>query len=938
MTRISLLGVWLVAWIGMGAGTAPCANAQSDLPWMNASLSPAQRADLLIGAMTLDQKLQQIYNKPVYNQDLDVDGNPETEDPTRLDCNFTPVGRHIEGIPELGIPDFRQANGGTGIRGGDCSPEPVATALPAQIASAATFDRDLNFRWGQVLDVELRAWAHHVLWGPVMNLIRTPYGGRNQEFFSEDPYLTGVLASEDIKATPAGGVSQATAKHLVANDSEYQFERWTSANRVPSRALHELYLLPFEMAVKDAHVASVMCAYPDVNFTYNCDSQPLLRQTLRQDWGFDGYVFSDRRAQQSTLASILAGVDDEVDEKPEWYTPERIKALLDSGQITEGQVDDLLRQRYTRMFQYGDFDDPHDKFLWDELDPLMAPGGAHSQLAKQAAAESLVLLRNDRNLLPLDGKAVTSIALIGADWFAGQATMPPRSGNRAENVSVVAPYQVSPQEGLKNVLASVGSNAKVVYNDGDVVADAEQVAASADITILMVGDVARETWDKNSNWEEENPDGDVSGARNEVPDLDLPSVTGTNQQKLIPRILAANPNTVVVMKTEGQVNMPWIDDVHTMVQAWYPGEEDGNVVAEALFGVTNFSGKLPITIGRTDREAAYQTQEQYPGDLENTGTPGGVGRDPLCQDPKEMPPCVVSGPAPQRVVRYSENLQMGYRWYEANSVAPLFPFGYGRSYTLFAYSDLRVTKAVAPGNTAVTVEYTITNTGARAGKEASQVYLTLPPTAAEPSKRLVGFEKVDLQPGANQRVSVVLDTSASNHPFSYFSPANPNDLQAWADGSWVTPPGSYTVHVGTSSADTPLEATVTLDLCELAGTPCDDGNSCTTDVCDPAGRCRHTTDAVGCLGRLKTSPCASEALPMKLNRFVQKKVARVERLLDEMARATNNRSARSAQRLRSRALGQLDALSKRVSSSRVSETCKSSLRGTVKDLRQVLGT
>lgn len=185
---------------------------------MDTSLTPEQRADLLIGAMTLDQKLQQLYNEPVYNEDLDVDGDPESDPRTRLDCDFTPVGRHIEGIPELAIPDFRMANGGTGIRGGDCVPEPIATALPAQVASAATFDRDINYRWGQLLDVELRAWAHHVLWGPGMNLIRTPYGGRNHEYFSEDPYLTGVMSSQIISGVQERGVSHATAKHFVANE------------------------------------------------------------------------------------------------------------------------------------------------------------------------------------------------------------------------------------------------------------------------------------------------------------------------------------------------------------------------------------------------------------------------------------------------------------------------------------------------------------------------------------------------------------------------------------------------------------------------------------------------------------------------------------------------------------------------------------------------
>lgn len=571
------------------------------------------------------------------------------------------------------------------------------------------------------------------------------------------------------------------------------------------------------MAVKDADVASVMCAYPHVNFSYNCDSQPLLQQTLRERWGFDGYVYSDRRAQQSTLASLLAGVNVELDETPEWYQPEQIKALLDSGEITEELIDELLRERYIKMFEFGDFDDPHTEFLWDELDPLIERGGAHAQLAKEAAAKSLVLLRNDEGLLPLNADEIETVALIGAEWFAGEAALPPRSGNRAANITVVEPYQITPEEGLEQVLSDLGSDAEVIYNNGDVIADAVDVASNADVTILMVGDVARETWDKNSNWNEENPGGNVSGAGNEIPDLDLPSVEGTNQQMLIPQILAANPNTVVVMKTQGQVNMPSIDDIHTMVQAWYPGQEDGAVVAEALFGVTNFSGKLPITIGRTDQEAAYATQEQYPGQLEDTGVPGGIGRDPLCQDENEAPPCEESGPTPQRVVRYSENLAMGYRWYEATGTEPLFPFGFGLSYTTFEYSDLKVTPDVSSsGHRTLKVDFTITNTGDRAGAEIGQVYLTLPAEAQEPSRRLVEFARVELEPGASKRVSVVLDAGASNHPFSYFQPAS-DDLAQWADGDWVTPDGKFVVHVGRSSVDTPLEKTVKLTFPEVPG-------------------------------------------------------------------------------------------------------------------------
>lgn len=244
--------------------------------------------------------------------------------------------------------------------------------------------------------------------------------------------------------------------------------------------------------------------------------------------------------------------------------------------------------------------------------------------------------------------------------------------------------------------------------------------------------------------------------------------------------------------------MPWLKDARALIEAWFPGQHDGSALADILFGIITPSGKLPVTFGSTAREAAFATETQYPGLHENTGVPGGRGREPIPG-------------AAQLVTRYTEDLQMGYRWYEANAVTPLFPFGFGLSYTTFEYSELSVGTRLDPrtGHAVLTVTYRITNTGSRRGAEASQVYLTLPAVANEPSKRLVGFRKVDLLPAASQLVTVTIDSSAPNHPLSYFQP-DPNGT--WAAGNWVTPAGSYTVHVGGSSASTPLQAAVNLNI------------------------------------------------------------------------------------------------------------------------------
>ncbi len=734
--------------------------------------------------MTLDEKIEQIAVLPHPNEDLPG-------------CGFQPLGRHIEGIPSLAIPTFREINGGNGVRGGDCVPEPTATGLPSAPLAAATFNPALNFAWGAIVGQETRNFAHQVLLGPAMNSIRHPYTGRAQEYPSEDPYLAGVVATEQTKGIQSRG-THAMIKHFAANDDEGgQLERWTKAVRVPTRAMHELYLLPFEMAIRDGDAASAMCSYPDVNLHWACENQDLLIRTVRQRWGFDGYVESDRRALHSTAGSILARVSIELDKQPKFYSDSNVMAALAAREITEADIDELLRTRYLKMFEFGYFDHPYNAFLPTDF----APGAA---VARQAAEEGIVLLKNEGNFLPL-GNNIRSVALIGAQWFAGMASLPPRNGNPHELTTVISPPQftVTPEQGLKNALTKIGATATVTYNNGSDIHSAVALARQSDVAIVMVGDTPRETRDIPTlslpvvPATDTPPDPCDPSAEEDCPETPL-GQTVTDQEALVPAIIAANPNTVVVLKTGGMVLMPWLKDVPALLEAWFPGQDDGDAVAELLFGIVSPSGKLPVTFGNTAREAAYATEAQYPGVRENNGQPGGPG--------------VTGTPGVEQLVgHYTEDLQMGYRWYEANNVEPVFPFGFGLSYTTFEYSGLSVAPSVNPatGHAILTVEYTITNTGSRRGAEASQVYLTLPLVAGEPSKRLVGFQKVDLAPGASQSVTIKIDSSASNHPLSYFRPSQKG---TWADGNWVMPPGSYTVHVGTSAADTPLEATVDLNV------------------------------------------------------------------------------------------------------------------------------
>ncbi|MEE6283138.1 beta-glucosidase, partial [Georgenia sp. MJ170] len=764
--------------------------AAQDHPWEDTSLPPEQRATLLVDALTLDQKIQQIAVSRFLEDDegdpvvIDKSGTSEYQNGvfepqgTLPGCTWQDTGRQIRGIDELGIPTVRMTNGGTGVKGGSCGNDPDATGVPSTLSAAATFDRELNYELGRILGEETRAFAHQVMLGPGMNLVRHPYGGRNYEYFSEDPYLTGALAIEQVEGIQDQGI-HAQLKHLAGNEQET--ERWTMGVQVPSRAMNELYMLPFEMTVRDADAASVMCSFPHVNGPDACHSTELLQETLRDRWGFDGYVMSDRRAVHDTVDAIKAGVSVELDWAPQYYTPELIHEALDAGEIVEDDLDPLLYERYLKMFEYGHMDEPFDEFQWEDVD--LAANGAS---AREMAEAGSVLLKNEANFLPLTGEE-ESIALIGVEWFAGEAKMSPRS-IRDDNVNVETAYTVTPQEGLENVIAELGSDTTVTYNDGRDPEEAAELAAESDVVLLMIGDNPHETADRATLG---FPPIDLDSSRN--------GEDWVEQEPLIDAVLEANAeNTAVVLKTSGMVIMPWLDDVPAVLEAWFPGMEDGNAVANILYGEVNPSGKLPMTFGVTEREAAYATQAQFPGiriDNGETGGAGAYGEEGVLQ----------------LVAQYTENLEVGYRWYQAHDLEPVYPFGYGLSYTTFEYSDLATSIAGEGDAAVITAEFTVTNTGDVAGAEAAQVYLTLPDEAGQPSKRLVGFDKPYLEPGASERVTVVIDGAASNHPLSYFEPETPDDLGNWADGQWRTADGEYTVHVGSSSAETPLEAVVALD-------------------------------------------------------------------------------------------------------------------------------
>ena len=706
---------------------------------MDKSLSPRERAEKLVAAMTLEQKIAQLHGAMETINIYDLPSademnamSPEEQDQLMAQIQ---VQRHVKGIEELGIPRFRITNGPVGVGMGDGHPSPAATALPMSIGLAAGFDPELAREYGDIIGSETATLGQHVLEGPGVCLHRTPIAGRNFEYFSEDPYLSGVMGVEVTKAIQEHGII-AMGKHYVVNDQEY--ERFRTSVEVDEHVLRELYLLPFEMLVKDGDIAAMMSAYNRVRGVYATENRYILNDILRDEWGFQGYVQSDFWSCRSAAGSLNAGMDHEMPDA-KWLNETNVKNALEDTSLEIQTVDRALIRRYTQMFRFGQFERPYNP---GEID---AKG--HGAISRKIGSQTAVLLKNEGEMLPLDPKAYGSIVIIGQSEFVDDAC------NGGGGSSKVTPlYTVPPVEGMQNVLQGLGSDTKVskvtVAKDLSNLEEAKSAATEADMVILMAGLVASEG-------------------------VDLPSPNMLNDQnRMVDELLEINPQTVVVMKDSSPVMMPWISKAKAVLEAWNQGTEDGHVVADLLFGVVNPSGKVPTTYAASEGDLLYaDNPERYPGTDEGNGFP---------------------------VIRYSEGLNMGYRWFQSQEIKPLFPFGYGLSYTSFELSGFSVTPSQTDGKSPITVNVTVTNTGKVAGAEVVQVYLGIP-VKGQPPKRLVGFQKVYLEPNESREVTITIDPIATNHPMSVWD---------YYDHDFVVKPGEYTVYLGTSSEDTPYKGTV----------------------------------------------------------------------------------------------------------------------------------
>jgi beta-glucosidase len=712
--------------------------------------------------------------------------------------------RHILGLSKYAIPTLRITNGPVGIGQNDCvspsatgfaaytdSSSAKATALPSAMAMAASFDPSVATQFGNVVGVEGRNLALHVFEAPGLNLARLPVGGRNFEYLGEDPYLTGTMGVAETQAVQAHGMI-AMAKHLVANEQETN--RMTIQESVDDRTLHELYMLPFEMAVRSGSVGAVMCSYNAVNGFSMCEQKHILSDVLRGQWGFKGYVQSDFFAAHSTAPTLLAGMDNEMP-LPQNWSPANLNAALASGQIQTSDIDTALLRRYTQMFRAGIFDRP--------IVQTAINATADGAIAKQIGEQSAVLLQNN-GVLPLK-KTVRNVLVIGKTTqvyarqaVAGGSSVGNPMGSGGGSSDVAGLYAVTPVQGIKDTLSNLGNTGVQVRlalvddnnSTGTIdsaaasIADVQTAASSADAVIFMAGSMSEEGADQATFADSSGLTLDPGKYLNTLdwyaPKSSTLTTTSTarnsNTLALLRTIVTANSNTVVVLKDSAaealdrSILTGGTSAAGAILEAWFPGEEDGHIVADLLWGVANPSGKLPVTFPQVGQGFMDSiTPFQYPGVTIN-GSPA---------------------------VTYTEALNIGYRWYDAMGKSPAFPFGYGLSYTTFTITNPTVSSG---SNGTYTVSAVVKNTGALAGAEVSQIYISLPSSAGEPPKRLVGFQKVSLNPGAAQTINMTIDPNAPNHPLGTWN----KDAQ-----QWTNPAGSYSVYVGNSSRSLTLAGTIT---------------------------------------------------------------------------------------------------------------------------------
>jgi len=655
--------------------------------------SPDIRAWEIERRMTDDERFGMLYSL------MPIDFHTGKPDP-RVPSDAPRGAAYVRGVPRLGVPAVHMTDASLGVTNPPgYRPGDAPTAFPAGVALAATFNPALARRTGEVIGREARVRGFNVALGGGINLIRDPRGGRNFEYMSEDPWLSGVMGGEIVVGTQSQGVI-ASLKHVALSASETN--KFVLDARIDPAALRESDLLAFQIAIERGQPGTLMCAYNKVNGAYACGNDPILNGVIKNAWGYKGWIHSDWQAVHD-WDFALKGLDQESGaqlDSLEWFN-EPLRDAVAKGLVSRAQIADMVRRMLRSYYAVG-----IDRWARAPYVDSLANGAAALATARQA----IVLLKNAHDVLPIGPKA-RRIAIIGghADVGvlsgAGSSQGSPPTGRVTEipigGQGPLAPvrrevyFGSSPLKELKKLLP----NSEMIFEPGGYPSAAASVAKQADIAIVFATRHESEGFD--------------------APDLSLPY----GQDALIEAVAAANPNTIVVLETGSPVDMPWRDHVRGIIEAWFPGQFGGQAIAEVLTGVVNPSGRLPMT---------------FPRSIDQTAHPRIAGSDVPMGTPTPF--------------WYHEGAEVGYRWFSRMDEEPLFAFGYGSSYTTFSYDHFSANSA---GDTTIAASVTVMNTGKSVGADVPQLYLVSAPDGRR--QRLLGFERVTLRPGESRQVSLVAD-------------------------------------------------------------------------------------------------------------------------------------------------------------------------------------
>lgn len=634
---------------------------------------------------------------------------------------------HTKPIERLGIPSIRMSDGPHGLRKEVPNQQTSvpSTCFPTAVTTASSWDRELIKQMGQAIAQECQAEEVDIILGPAINIKRSPLCGRNFEYFSEDPYLSSQLATAYIQAVQSMGVGT-SLKHYAANNQEYR--RFTIDETIDERTLREIYLSNFEGAVKEGKPWTVMCSYNRVNGILASENKYLLTDILKEEWGFEGFVVSDWGAVDERVEGIKAGLDLEM---PSSYGigDQKIIEAVKIGKLDEKELDQTVERLLKIIFKA--VDNRKRGTTYDKQ--------AHHKLARKIAGESMVLLKNQDNILPL--KKEGTIAIIGA--FAKK---PRYQGGGSSHVN---PTKLD--NALEEIEKLVQGKAKIIYEEGynldndemnqELIDKAKETAKKSNVAIIFAGLPDR--------YESEGYD---------RKHMKMPE----NHNKLIEEVSKVQPNTIVVLSNGAPVEIPWIDKVKGLLESYLGGQAGGGAVADILFGEVNPSGKLA---------------ETFPKKLSHN-------------------PSYLNFPGEGNKVEYREGVFVGYRYYDKKEIEPLFPFGYGLSYTTFEYTDISVDKKEITDKETIEVKVKVKNTGKVKGKEIVQLYIRdVESKVNRPEKELKGFEKIELAPGEEKTVTFKLDKRS----FAYYN----TEIR-----DWYVESGEFEILVGKSSKEIELKETV----------------------------------------------------------------------------------------------------------------------------------